>query len=483
MPSMTSTLLDYRDIKMSKRKQSPSFWQMDKDHFIHPYTDYSVFDKEGSQVIMGASGVTVTDDKGRNYLDAIPGLWCVNIGHGREEMADAIRDQVLTMQHYNPFGHSTNEPAARLAAKLAQLAPGSLNHVFFSTGGSTANDVAARLAHYYFAQRGLPQKKQIISRIDGYHGSTYFPANLTGIHGTKIGFNRVAEDMIHHVCAANLYRAPEGMDEETYCDFLVSELQNRIEQLGADNIAAFFAEPIMGAGGVLFAPHGYHKRVQQLCTANDILFVADEVVTGFGRLGEWFASDSLYDCQPDILVSAKGISSGYIPLGATIISDEIYQHIARPQVDGGVLSMGFTYSGHAVACAAALKNIEIMERENLCQHVRDTGPSLQSELEILLDLPIVGDVRGSHFMAGIKLVANKSTKEGFDASVGSAQRVFKRCLNKGLIIRPVGNVIVLSPPLIFTHEHCKQVAATLYESINETAAELKVAGRIKGKAA
>jgi putrescine---pyruvate transaminase len=468
---------------MATQDQSPSTWQMDKDHFIHPYTDYSVFGDEGSQVISAASGVTVSDDKGRQYLDAIAGLWCVNIGHGREEMADAIRDQVLTMQYYNPFGHSTNEPAARLAAKLAQLAPGSLNHVFYSSGGSTANDVAARLAHYYFAQRGLPGKKKIISRLDGYHGSTYFAANLTGIHATKIGFNRLADDMIHHVSAANLYRAPEGMDEGAYCDFLVMELENRIEQLGADSIAAFFAEPVMGAGGVLVAPKGYHQRVHQLCKANDILYVADEVVTGFCRLGEWFVSEALYDCQPDILVSAKGISSGYIPLGATIISEEIYAEISRPQAEAGVLSMGFTYSGHAVACAAALKNIEIMERENLCQHVKDTGPALLRELQVLTDLPIVGDVRGSHFMVGIELVADKQTKKGFAATIGSAQRVFKRCLNRGLIVRPVGNVIVLSPPLIFTEAHCRQVAATLYDCINETAAELKVAGLIRGKAA
>jgi adenosylmethionine-8-amino-7-oxononanoate aminotransferase len=465
---------------MTSARQHESIWQMDKDHFIHPYTDFAVFGEEGSQVISTARGVTVTDDKGRDYLDSIAGLWCVNIGHGREEMADTIRDQVLKMQYYNPFGHSTNEPAALLAAKLAQLAPGNLNHVFYSTGGSTANDVAARLAHFYFAQRGMPSKTKILSRVDGYHGSTYFAANLTGIHGTKTGFNRIAEDMIHHLSAANMYRAPEGMDEQGYCDFLVMELKNRIEQLGADNIAAFFAEPIMGAGGVLVAPAGYHRRVQEVCKANDILFIADEVVTGFCRLGEWFASESLFDCPPDIIVSAKGISSGYIPLGATIISDEIYAEIARPQVEAGSLSMGFTYSGHAVACAAALKNIEIMERENLCQHVRDTGPELLRELQVLKDLPIVGDVRGSHYMVGIELVADKGLKTPFDAVVGSSSRVFKRCLNRGVIVRPVGNVIVLSPPLIFTGEHCRQVAATLYDSINETAAELKVAGLVAG---
>lgn len=465
---------------MTSIREHQSAWQMDKDHFIHPYTDFSVFSEEGSQVISQAKGVMVTDDKGRDYLDAIAGLWCVNIGHGREEMADAIRDQVLKMQYYNPFGHSTNEPAALLAGKLAQLAPGNLNHVFYSSGGSTANDMAARLAHYYFEQRGLPAKKKILSRLDGYHGSTYFAANLTGIHGTKIGFNRIAEDMIHHLSAANLYRAPEAMDEQAYCDFLVTELENRIEQLGADNIAAFFAEPIMGAGGVLVAPEGYHRRVQEVCKANDILFIADEVVTAFCRLGEWFSSKTLFDCQPDMIVSAKGISSGYIPLGATIISDDIYTEISRPQAEGGALTMGFTYSGHAVACAAALKNIEIMERENLCQHVRDSGPSLLRELQILKELPIVGDVRGSHYMVGIELVANKEQKTPFDAVVGSSSRVFKRCLNRGVIVRPVGNVIVLSPPLIFQEEHCKQIATTLYDCINETAAELKVAGLVIG---
>jgi adenosylmethionine-8-amino-7-oxononanoate aminotransferase len=468
---------------MSTKADAQRLWQMDRDHFIHPYTDFSVFHEEGSQIIQRASGVHVSDADGREYLDAIAGLWCVNIGHGREEMADAIRDQVMKMQYYNPFGHSTNEPAALLADKLAQLAPGTLNHVFFSTGGSTANDVAARLAHYYFEIQGKPRKKHIISRLDAYHGSTYFAANLTGIEGTKIGFNRIAEDIIQHVSAANCYRAPQGMDEAAYCDHLVLELEERIEQLGADNVAAFFAEPIMGAGGVLVAPAGYHQRIQVVCKANDILFIADEVVTAFGRLGEWFASDAIYNTQPDMIVSAKGISSGYIPLGATLISDEMYAVISKPQVEGGALTMGFTYSGHAVACAAALKNIEIMEREKLCQHVRDTGPSLLKHLQCLRELPTVGDVRGSHYMVGIELVANKATKQGFDGSVGAAQRVFKRCLGRGLIIRPVGNVIVLSPPLIFSESHCQQVATTLYDSINETAAALKVAGLVSDKAA
>lgn len=468
---------------MNKEHDPLSLWQKDRDHFIHPYTDFATFQDTGSQVISQAAGVHVWDSEGVEYLDAIAGLWCVNIGHGREEMADAIRDQVLQMQYFNPFGHSSNEPAALLSEKLAELAPGNLNHVFYSTGGSTANDVAARLAHYYFEMQGKPGKKHIISRLDAYHGSTYFAANLTGIESTKIGFNRIAEDIIQHVSAANCYRAPDGMDEAAYCDYLVNEFEQRIEELGADNIAAFFAEPIMGAGGVLVAPAGYHQRMQAVCRTNDILYIADEVVTGFCRLGEWFASDALCNTQPDMIVSAKGISSGYIPLGATLISDEIYAVISKPQVEGGALTMGFTYSGHAVACAAALKNIEIMERENLCGHVRGVGPCLRRHLEKLRELPTVGDVRGSYFMVGIELVSNKATKEGFEAAVGAAHRVFKRCLSRGVIVRPVGNVIVLSPPLIFTEAHCRQVATTLYDSINETAAELKVAGLVSDRAA
>lgn len=461
---------------MSNRDDARSSWQKDKDHFIHPYTDFSTFSEEGSQVITEASGVYVTDSEGNEYLDGIAGLWCVNIGHGRKEMADTIADQVMKMQYYNPFGHSTNEPAAELSAKLASLAPDHINHVFYTGSGSASNDIAARLAHYYFELRGMPNKKKLISRNDAYHGSTYFAASLTGIHGTKNGFNQIAEDIITHVSSANMYRRPEGMNEEAYCDYLVGEFEDRITQLGAGNVAAFFAEPIMGAGGVLVAPEGYHRRMWEVCQANDILFIADEVVTAFGRIGEWFTSESLYGCKPDMIVTAKGISSGYIPLGATLVSDKVYDVISQPQNEGGVLSLGFTYSGHAVACAAALKNIEILERENILENVREVGPYFQEKMRELMELPIVGDVRGSHFMLGIELVSDKGKKTGFDAAVNAAGRVFNRCQSKGLIIRPIVNLIVLSPPLTFTIENCDFVFDTLRSSIEETAAELKVAG-------
>lgn len=458
-----------------------ALWQMDKDHFIHPYTDFSTFKEEGSQVIVRGEGAYITDAQGNQFLDGIAGLWCVNIGHGRKEMAEAIAEQVMTLEYYNPFGHTTNEPGALLAKKLADICPGSLNHVFLSCGGSVANDTAIRLVHYYNNLRGKPNKKKIISRNDAYHGSTYVAANLTGIQGTKLSFDRIADDFIHHISAANMYRRPvgaENLSEQEYCDFLVNECENRILQLGPDNVAAFIAEPIMGAGGVLVAPEGYHKRMYALCKHYDMLYIADEVVTAFGRLGHMVSSQDMFDYTPDILVMAKGISSGYVPLGATMLSDEVYDVISKPQCDGGLLSMGYTYTGHAVACAAALKNIEIMERENICQHVSDVGDYFFQRMRSLMDLPMVGDVRGSHFMVGIELVANKDTKQAFDMAVGSALRVFKRCLGRGIVVRPVGNVLVLSPPLIINQGQCDTIVNALHQSIEEVAAELKVAGLI-----
>lgn len=460
---------------MKESMDNQSVWQKDRDHFIHPYTDLSAFKKEGSQIISRAEGAYVTDADGNRLLDGIGGLWCVNIGHGRKEMADAIAAQVLEMDYYNPFGNSTNQPAALLAGKLAELSPGNLNRVFFASSGSASNDVSIRLVHYYFNHLGKPNKKKIISRIDGYHGATYVAASLTGIHGTKDGFDLVP-DFIEHVSAANMYRRPAGMDEQQFCDFLVQEFENRILQLGPDNVAAFIAEPLMGAGGVLVAPRGYHRRMWEVCQRHEVLYIADEVVTAFGRLGQMFASEDVFGMTPDIINIAKGLTSGYIPLSATLLSDRIYATIS--QADSGSLTMGFTYSGHPVACAAALKNIEIIEREKICDHVNEIGPRLSTMLSELNDLPIVGDVRGSHLMQGIELVSDKQNKTSFDASVEVTTRVFKRCMKRGVVVRPVGNVLVLSPPLIITVEQCADMVKALRESILETAEELVSEGLI-----
>lgn len=461
---------------MNKSIDKQIIWQKDRDHFIHPYTDFSVFKDEGSQIICEAEGVHISDADGNRLIDGIGGLWCVNIGHGRKEMAEAISDQVLKMDYFNPFGHTTNEPASLLAGKLAELSPGDLNHIFYACSGSAANDISIRLVHYYFNMLGKPKKKKIISRVDGYHGATYVAASLTGILGTKDGFDLVP-DFIEHVSAANMYRRPEGMDESQYCDFLVQEFENRILQIGPEYVAAFIAEPLMGAGGVLVAPQGYHRRMWEVCQAHDVLYIADEVVTSFARLGSMFASEDVYGMTPDIINTAKGITSGYIPLSATLLSDKIYDVISQPQAEGGTLTLGFTYSGHPVACAAALKNIEIIERENICDHVNQLGPLFGEMLSELNSLSIVGDVRGSHLMWGIELVSDKQKKTGFPGSAEVAMRVFKRCMDKGVVVRPIGgNLLVLSPPLIISAEQCAEIVSALRESILEITQELTSEG-------
>lgn len=453
------------------RPEKPSAWASDRAHLLHPYTDFSTFADEGSHIIESADGMYVTDTSGRRLLDGIAGLWCVNIGHGRKEMAEAIAAQVLKMEYHNPFGHSSNVPAAQLGAKLAELAPGPLNHVYYTCGGSTANDAAIRLVHYYFDMRGQHRKKKIIARTDGYHGATYVAASLTGIHGTKQGFDRIGEDFIGHISAANLYAKPDGLSDKAYCDHLVREFEARIEQLGPDNVAAFIAEPVMGAGGVLVAPDGYHRRMWEVCQRHDMLYIADEVVTAFGRLGEWFTSETLFDHVPDIIVCAKGLTSGYVPLGATLISDEIYETIARPQVEGGVFSMGLTYFGHPVACAAALKNIEIMDRENLLDNARQVGTYLQETAQSLLNLEIVGDVRGRDLMLGIDLVADKRTRAPLPPDAGASQSIYRKCLERGVIVRPVGDRIIVSPPLIINKDQCDALIGAISASIAEFRAQ------------
>lgn len=449
-----------------------SAWSQDRDHLLHPYTDFSTFKTEGSQVISSANGMYVTDDKGKRFLDGIAGLWCVNIGHGRQDMAEAIADQVTRMQYYNPFGHSTNEPASELGAWLADHAPGDLNRVYYTCGGSTANDAAIRLVHYYNTMRGKHLKKKIISRNHGYHGATYVAAELTGIHATKNSFDRVGQDFIHHVSAANMYAKPDDMSEDAYCDHLVREFEDRIEQLGPDNCAAFIAEPVMGAGGVLVAPKGYHRRMWDVCKKNDMLYIADEVVTAFGRLGEWFASEAVFDYTPDILVCAKGITSGYIPLGATLFSEEIYDVISKPQSEGGVFSMGLTYFGHPVACRAALKNIDIMSEEGLLPHSATVGNYLQKTAQSLMNSPLVGDVRGHGLMLAVDIVGDKKTKEALPISAKAGDRVFRKCIEKGVIVRPVGDRIVLSPPIIIEEAQVDTIVSALSEALSEVQSEL-----------
>lgn len=448
------------------------YHEYDRKHILHPFAEYPRFLDEGSRVFDKAEGAYVYDVDGQKYLDGIGGLWCVNIGYGREEMAHAIAEQVLRLPFYNSFTDMTSEPASALAEKLARLAPAGLNHVFFTTGGSTSVDTAVRLAHYYFQKSGQPSRKKIIARADAYHGSTYLAASITGITSNYTGFHNLATDaepLVHHVSCPNVYRPFDGMTEPEYCDALIAELEAKINEIGAENIACFFAEPVMGAGGVIMAPDGYHRRALDVCRRYDILYVSDEVVTAFGRLGHMFASDNLFGITPDIIVVAKGITSGYIPLGATLFSDRISQAI----IDDGTFAHGFTYSGHPVACAAGLKNIEIIERENLCGHVRETGPYFEQSLATLAELDIVGDVRGRCFMLAVEFVCDKATKQNFDITVEVGRRVAMEAYKQGLIARNIGDFIILSPPLTLTTEQIDWLVEILRVSVLRVMADLK----------
>ncbi len=458
-------------IRPEQGSDAHALWRKDHDHLIHPFTHFPTFEKEGALVIDRGEGAYVFDAQGRRYLDGIAGIWCVNIGHGNEEIAARIGDQAKRLAFFNTFVDTTNPPAAELAAELARLAPSHLNRVFFDTGGSAANDTAVRVIHFYFNRLGKPKKKKLISRIDAYHGSSYLTMALTGKFDDHHGFD-LPEDLVHYVSCPNPYRREEGVTPEAYCDQLVVELEEKILEVGPENVAAFFAEPIMGAGGVIVPPPGYQRRTAEVCRRHDVLYVSDEVVTAFGRLGHMFSSESVFGIEPDVITSAKGLTSGYAPLGASLFSDEIYDVISRPGSDMDWFNHGFTYSGHAVCCAAALANIEIMEREGICEHVREVGPYFEKRLASLEDLPLVGDVRGSHFMLCVESVADKRTKELLPASVAIGKRIADHCELRGLIVRPIGHLNVISPPLILSRDQIDELVDILGESIRATADDL-----------
>jgi len=355
----------------TKKNYTSELVEKDKAHHVHPWQLYDGSNKDKSVLpIVRGEGCRIWDSDGNEYFDAVGGLWCNNIGLGREEMAQAIAEQVVKLSYASAFVDMTNAPATELAAKLAELAPGDLNHVIYTSGGSTANDTAFRLMRFYTNVRGKHDKKHMISRVNSYHGSTYVAMSLGGKMGDRIPELDFITDTIHHVTDPDFYRnAKPGQSEDEFVDMLVQEFEDKITELGgADHVLAYFAEPVMGAGGVIVAPDGYNRRMWEICQKYDILYVSDEVVTAFGRLGHWFSSKDEFGIQPDIIICAKGITSGYQPLGAVIFSDRI-SDVLSEKGDGRYFAHGFTYSGHPVACAAALKNIEIMERENLFDNV------------------------------------------------------------------------------------------------------------------
>jgi putrescine aminotransferase len=458
----------------TRQSSDKEIWEQDRRHHVHPFHNFASYDKHGSLIIDEGRGAYLKDIDGKKYFDAVGGMWCTNIGLGRQEMADAIAEQVTKLAYANPFSDMSNEPAARLSAKLAELAPGDLNHVFFTCGGSTANDGAFRLIQMYQSARGKKQKKHILSRHDAYHGTTYFAASLSGKAGDRMPDFSYIEDIIHHLSSPNFYRAPEGMDEARFCDHLVDEMEQKILELGAENVAAFYAEPILGSGGVIVPPENYNRRTWELCQKYDIIYVADEVVTGFGRLGHWFVSKDMFDVQPDIICCAKGLTSAYLPLGAMIFSDKIYNVLGNDA--DRWFTGGYTYSGHPVCCTAALTNIEIMERENIFENVRTVGAYFEEQLRTLLDLPIVGDIRGRLFMMCVVNVMNKETAEFFPPEVNIGKRISNHAESQGVIVRPAADLNIMSPALTMTKKDVDFLVPRLRKAIELTMDDLRAEG-------
>lgn len=445
------------------------------EHLISPAEEMAKLGTSGGRpMFASADGVYIWDNRGHKLLDGPGGMWCTQVGYNSKPIADAISAQALRLCYNSPW-YSLSGPAAELSKRISDFAPGDLNHVFFTTGGSSAVDSALRFVQFYNNVLGRPTKKAIICRIDGYHGSTHLTAACSGRAGNRPNFDLALEN-VSFISAPNVFRRPKGMTEAQFLDHLIAGFEERVNTLGPDNVGAFLAEPLLASGGILIPPKGYHARILEICRKHDILYISDEVVTGFGRCGHWFASEEVFDIVPDIITFAKGVTSGYVPLGGFVISDKVLSRVSGENAKGSYYTNGYTYSGHPVSCAAALANIEVFEKDNILEHVRDIAPYFQEKLQELKTLPLVGDVRGTGLLGCVECVTNPEDTEASEFDKQVALRVDRYCYEGGLIVRPIGSMCVLSPALIITKEQIDEMVRILRDSIVKVQDELKAEG-------
>lgn len=447
--------------------------QADNERWFHPWEWLPDAGRANRTIVTRGEGIYVFDEAGNRLIDGPGGMWCVQIGYQRREMADAIADQVMKLPYMNPFS-LTSAPPALLAARLAEMAPGDLKHVFLTTDGSSAVDTALRFVQFYFNLTGRPGKKHIISRANAYHGGTHLCALVTSKYRGNTNWFDIDSPNVHFLPQVNPARRPAGMSIEAFCDEKVRDLEAKIAQVGPQNVAAFIAEPIQASGGVIVPPEGYMRRCREVCRRHDVLFIADEIVTAFGRLGHWFASKDVFGIEPDIITCAKGLTSGYLPLGAWLLSDRLHAQVTGEKARGSCFASGFTYAGHPVSCAAALKNIEIIEREGILQHVREVAPHFQQRLAALREIPMVFDARGMGLVGCVECtVAGAGHVDpddpqvlALDLDLGS--RIDRHCHELGLMVRPLINQCVFSPPLIITRAEIDRMFDILHEAIQRT---------------
>ena len=447
----------------------------DNAHFLHPWEGMAALGENDRTFAEGGQGIEVAAEDGRRLIDGPGGMWCVQLGYGVEEIADAMAEQARRMAYFSPFNNGNSAPAT-LARKIAEKTPGDLNRVCFTTGGSTAVDTAIRFVHFRNNVLGRPEKKIVISRQKAYHGSTYLAASVSGKERDKLWLDR-ADGLAHFLPDVNPYRRAAGQSVEAFLDEKIADLEAAILDLGPDRVAAFIAEPVLASGGVIVPPEGYHKRCLEICRAHDVLYISDEVVTGFGRLGAWFASEEVFGITPDIITCAKGITSGYAPMGAAIFSDRL---LADLKSADATFSNGFTFSGHPVSAAAALKTMEIIERDDVLGHVSAVTPLFQERLRALGEMPLVGDARGVGLLGCIECVADKESGDPLALDYDVGARIDAHCQALGLLVRPIINMCVFSPPLIITAPEIEKIFDILTEGVRRTQDDLARDGVWRG---
>ena len=444
---------------------------LDAAHHMHPFTTGDEIAAKGARVITGADGVMLCDSEGNQILDAMAGLWCVNVGYGREELADVAARQMRELPYYNTFFMTTHVPVIALSQRIAELAPEGMNTVFYAGSGSEANDTNIRMVRTYWDMKGKPSKKVIISRHNAYHGSSVGSGSLGGMSGMHAQGGMPIPD-IHHIGQPNWWAEGGDMTPEEFGLMRAQELEQAIEEMGIDRVAAFIAEPVQGAGGVIVPPSTYWPEIQRICDKYEILLIADEVICGFGRTGNWFGSTTM-GIRPDIMTIAKGLSSGYQPIGGSIISDEI-----AGVINSGEFNHGYTYSGHPVASAVALENLRILDEEGIVTRVREqTAPYLKQKWDMMLEHPLVGEANLVGMMGSLVLTPHKESRAAFKSDTGTVGFICReRCFANNLVMRHVGDRMIISPPLVINEAEIDTLIERAWQSLDECHARLKAEG-------
>ena len=440
--------------------------EMDRLHQLHPYTEFKSYAREGGRIITKADGVWLWDSEGEQILDGMAGLWCVNIGYGRDELAEAAYAQMKELPYYNTFFKTATPPSAELAQILSEVTPKGFEHVFFCNSGSEANDTVVKIVRYYWNLMKKPEKKTIISRNYAYHGVTLAAASLSGLSDMHGQFDLPLDKGFSHIDGPYWYRHGGDLSPDEYGVKVARKLEERINELGPDKVAAFIAEPINGAGGIMVPPESYFPEIKRICKEHDLLLIVDEVICGFGRTGQWFGSDT-FDIEPDLMSIAKGLSSGYLPISGVMVGERVAKALLASDEE---FVHGFTYSAHPVACAVAIANLNIMRDEKIVERCgAETAPYFQSKFRELLDHPLVGEVRGRGMLAAVEMVQDKARRAHFPNEGETGKLCRSYCTENGLIMRATRDSMLCSPALVISKEEIDELIRRFTVALDQTA--------------